>query len=200
MFRIVIVIITYYHHKPVDRIYKIRFSIDFGLRWCSESFVPLMFVGIQEVAGMVVLQWNCRTYGNAYLITFKVGPFHTHTHTHIRVRARTLSLSLSLSLSRSINPAIVGSTGGRLLLEFSGVRPSHSIWYPPWLRNVCRLKAHFQSHSGRYPVSTAVGWWQELLHNKRFVARCVIVMQKTLSLPAICRAASSAKLAYRNDQ
>jgi hypothetical protein len=32
---------------------------------------------------------------------------------------------------------------------------------------------------------------EELLHNKRCVARCVIVTQKPLSLPATCRAASS---------
>jgi hypothetical protein len=48
---------------------------------------------------------------------------------------------------------------------------------------------------------------EELLNNKRCVARCVIVMQKPLSLPATCRAASSdlhnatsSRLARRNDQ
>jgi hypothetical protein len=41
----------------------------------------------------------------------------------------------ALKCACSIDPAIVGSTGGRLLLESSGVRPSHSIWCPPWLRN-----------------------------------------------------------------
>jgi hypothetical protein len=30
---------------------------------------------------MVVLHCNGRTYGNAYLITFKVGPLSAHTHT-----------------------------------------------------------------------------------------------------------------------
>ena len=42
---------------------------------------------------------------------------HTHTHTC------------------STDPAIVGNTGERLLLESSGVPASHSIWCPPWLRN-----------------------------------------------------------------
>ena len=31
---------------------------------------------------MVVLHCNGRTYGNAYLITFKVGPLGTHTLAH----------------------------------------------------------------------------------------------------------------------
>jgi hypothetical protein len=65
-------------------------------------------MGGQKVPGMVVLHCNGRTYGNAYLITLKVGPLSTHT----------------LLLHRS---AIVGSTGGRLLLEYAGVQPSHSI-------------------------------------------------------------------------
>jgi hypothetical protein len=41
-------------------------------------------MGSQKVPGIVVL--HCRTNGDAYLITFKVGPLrtreHTHTHTH----------------------------------------------------------------------------------------------------------------------
>jgi hypothetical protein len=47
---------------------------------------------------------------------------------------------------------------------------------------------------------------EELLHNKRCVARCVIVMQKALSLPLVtplprnCIALTSAKLALRKDQ
>jgi hypothetical protein len=57
---------------------------------------------------------------------------HTHTHTHTHTQ------------TCFIYPAIVGSTGGRLLLEFSGVGPSHSIWYPHWLRNVS-LEVHIQS-------------------------------------------------------
>jgi hypothetical protein len=65
--------------------------------------------GSQEVPGTVVLHCNGRTYGSAYLITFKVGPLHTHTHTC------------------SFDPAIVGSTGRMLILESSGVWPSHSI-------------------------------------------------------------------------
>jgi hypothetical protein len=79
----------------------------------SEPFVS------QKVPRMVVLHCNGRTYGSIYLITFKVWTLRiVHTHTC------------------SIDPAIVGSTGGRLLMESSGVRPSHSIWCPPWLRNV----------------------------------------------------------------
>jgi hypothetical protein len=47
---------------------------------------------------MVVLHCNGRIYGNTYLIAL-----HARTH------------------ACSIDPAIVGSTSGRLLSEFSGV-------------------------------------------------------------------------------
>ena len=36
----------------------------------------------QKVPGMVVLHCNGRIYGNAYLITFKVGPLGIHTLAH----------------------------------------------------------------------------------------------------------------------
>jgi hypothetical protein len=36
-------------------------------------------IGSQKVPGMVVLQCNGRTYGNACLIAFKVRPLRTHT-------------------------------------------------------------------------------------------------------------------------
>jgi len=45
------------------------------------------------------------------------------------------SRTLAHTHTCSIDPAILGSNGGRLLLESSGVWPSHSIWCPPWLRN-----------------------------------------------------------------
>jgi hypothetical protein len=57
--------------------------------------------------------WYCTLMvgHTAYGITFKVGPSSARTHTK----------------TCSIDPAIAGSTDGRLLLESSGVRPSHSI-------------------------------------------------------------------------
>jgi hypothetical protein len=59
---------------------------------------------------------NGRTFSNAYLITYNVWSLHPHTC--------------------SIDYATAGSSGGRLLLEYFGVRPSHSIWCPLWLWNV----------------------------------------------------------------
>ena len=38
--------------------------------------------GTQKVPEMVVLHCNGRTYGNAYLITFKLRPLGTHTLAH----------------------------------------------------------------------------------------------------------------------
>ena len=49
------------------------------------------------------------TYDNTYLITFIIEPLRTHTHTC------------------STDRAIVGSTGGRLLLESHGFRSSRSV-------------------------------------------------------------------------
>jgi hypothetical protein len=53
---------------------------------------------------------------------------HLQSMTRARTHARTHTCS--------IDPAIVGSTCGRLLLESSRVQPSHSIWCPPWLQNM----------------------------------------------------------------
>jgi hypothetical protein len=38
--------------------------------------------GSQKVPGMVILNCNCRTYGNAYLIIFKAGLLRVHARTH----------------------------------------------------------------------------------------------------------------------
>jgi hypothetical protein len=81
----------------------------------SEHSVYTM--GGKNVSGTVVLHCNGRTYGNSQLITYRVGTLCTHTC--------------------SINPSIAGSTGGKLLMESSGVRSSYSISCPPWLRNMC---------------------------------------------------------------
>jgi hypothetical protein len=64
-------------------------------------------MGIHKVPGMVLLHCDVRKYDNDCLITFKVGPLRTQIHL--------------------LHPVIVGSTGGRLLLKSSGIRPSHSI-------------------------------------------------------------------------
>jgi hypothetical protein len=72
-------------------------------------------MGTQKVPGIVVLHCTGTTYGNAYLIALKVEPLcsrsHTHTHTHTH----------TLTHTHSLNPAIVGSTGGRHLSESSRV-------------------------------------------------------------------------------
>jgi hypothetical protein len=102
---------------------------------------------------------------------------HTHTHTHTHIC--------------SIDLAIGGSTDEKLLLESSGVRPSHSILCHPWLRNL-PLEVHFQSRE--QPKVRRVRWLgddrnvllgEELLHYKCCVARYVIVMQEPLSLPLV---------------
>jgi hypothetical protein len=152
------------------RIYKLEYSTGMA--------------GSKNVPGMMIWHCNARIYGNAYLITFKVWSLractHTHTYTH----------------TCSIDPATVGSTGGRLLLESSGVRTLHSFLCPSQLRNVSPWDPFLEqgtvkSHWERDPESMMVGWW----HNKGCVARCVIAMLKPLSLPAICRTAYAAKLA-----
>jgi hypothetical protein len=126
-------------------------------------------MGSQKVPRMAVLRCDGTTCGNAYLITFKVGPLCTYT--------------------RSIDPATVGSTGGRLLLESSRARPSHSIWCPPRIR-----KTHFQSRE--QPKVTRSKKWRvrwfgdernvclaaELL-NKLCVSRWVVMKRRPLSMP-----------------
>jgi hypothetical protein len=44
---------------------------------CTSKFIYRNMIGSQQVPGMVVL--HC---GNAYLITFKVGPLCARTHAH----------------------------------------------------------------------------------------------------------------------
>jgi hypothetical protein len=89
----------------------------------------------------VVYQCSGWTYDNAYLITFKIEPLHTRAHAHTRARTHTHTRAHAHTHTQthththahththtcSIDPAIVGSTGGRLLLESSAVRPSHSL-------------------------------------------------------------------------
>jgi hypothetical protein len=42
-------------------------------------FLWRITMGSQKVPGMLVLHCNGRTYGNSYLVAFKVGPFQVHT-------------------------------------------------------------------------------------------------------------------------
>jgi hypothetical protein len=102
-------------------------------------------MGSQKVLRLLVLHCTGRTYGNAYLITFKL-ELRTHTHTHLLLRLPLLEASVGV-----------------------------------FFQNLPK----FGRHSERDPESMVVGWWQELLHNKRCVARCVIVMQKAQSLPIV---------------
>jgi len=117
----------------------------------------------------------------------------------------------------SIYPAIVGSTGGRLLLESSGVRSSPSIWCPPWLRNgypwgLFSEYGTAKSHSERDPEITVVGWWQECFSRRGIDAQQAMWgsvpyrgAETTLCLPFVapfppkCIAQPLQKLAHRND-
>ena len=133
--------------------------------------------GSQKVPGMVVLHCNGRTYGNAYLITFKVGPLRTHT------------------LAPSILPLLEAPAEGFFwnLPEF-GRRIRFDVLHGC---ETCPLEAHFQSREQPKVTRSEirrVRWLgddrnvflgEELLHNKRCVARCVIVMQKPLSMPLV---------------
>jgi hypothetical protein len=136
-------------------------------------------MGGQKVPWMVVLHWNGRTYGNSCIITFKV-----HTQ------------------ACSIDSATVGSAGGRLLLESSHVRQSHSISCPALLQNLCPWGPFLESgtaksHSERDPDSTVIVWWQEcfsgpeITAQQAMVTRCVIVASHH---------AVSTQLAHRNDK
>jgi hypothetical protein len=81
-------------------------------------------MGSKKVPGMVVLHCDGRRYGNAYLIAVKLGPLGAHARTQTHTQAC------------SIDPANVVSTGGKFILESSGLLPSHLICCPPWLRNI----------------------------------------------------------------
>ena len=103
-------------------------------------------------------------------------------------------MTLAHTHTCSIDPAIVGSTGGRLLLESSGVRPSLDVLHGCETR---ALEAHFQSREQPKVTRSEilrVQWLgdnrnaflgEELLHIKRCVAWCIIMMQKPLSLPLV---------------
>ena len=54
----------------------------------------------------------------------------------------------------SFEPATVGSTDGSVLLESSGVRPSHSIWCPPWMWNASPRR---EKHSCHHPTTVLSG-------------------------------------------
>jgi hypothetical protein len=108
-------------------------------------------MGSQEGPRMVILHCNDRTYGNAYLITFKVGPLRTHMH------------------ATSILPPLEAPAEGLFfnLLEFS-----HHIrfdvlhgWETVPLRHIFRV-GNSQKSLGAKSGETVIGWWQVLLHNK----------------------------------
>jgi hypothetical protein len=144
-------------------------------------------MGSQKDPGMLILHSNGRTCGSAYTRALT----HTHTHSYI----------LAPSILSLLEPPAEGLFWN--LSQF-GCRFRLGVLHGC---ETCPLEAHFQSRQQLKVTRSEIrrvrwldGWWQELLHNKRCVARCIIVMQKPLSLPAICRVASSAKLARSNDQ
>jgi len=116
-----------------------------------------------------------------YLITFKVGPLRTHTHTH--------------TLAPSILPLLEAPVEGFVwnLLEF-GRRIRSDVLHGC---DTCPLEAHFKSRElTKVPRSEIrkVRWLgddrnaflsEKLPHNKRCVTRCLVVMQKPLSLPDV---------------
>ena len=123
--------------------------------------------------------WHCngRTYDNAYLITFKVGPLRAYT------------------LAPSILPLLEAPAEG-FFWNFPGF--SRRIRFD--ILHGCEtrpLEAHFQGREQTKVTRSEIRrerclgddrnvfLGEELLHNKRCVARCVIVMQKPLSLPLV---------------
>jgi len=125
------------------------------------------------------------TYDNAYLITFKVRPLRTHTHTHTHTH----------TLAPSILPLLEAAAEGFFWsIPEVGRRIRFDVFHGCETRP---LEAHFKSRE-QIKVTRSeirrVQWLgddrnaflgEELLHNKRCVAQCVIVMQKPLSLPLV---------------
>jgi hypothetical protein len=149
-----------------------NYPVTWPMQWVKNTWLA-----VKTFPEWWALHCKGRTYGKAYLNDLECRTF-MHTNTC------------------SIDSATVGSTDIRFLLESSRVRPTHLISCPPWLRNMSPWgpfseQGAAKGNSERDLECTVVGWWQELLHNKRSVVRCVIVMQKPLSLPATCHAASS---------
>jgi len=122
----------------------------------------LLTKGSQKVPGIIVLYCNGRTYDNAYLIAFKVGPLLTHTHTH--------------TLAPSILPLLEAPAEGffRNLLVF-GRRIRFDVLHGCETRP---LEAHLQSREEPKVTRSeirSVRWLgdernafvdEELLHNK----------------------------------
>jgi hypothetical protein len=133
--------------------------------------------GSQKVPRMVVLHCNDRTYGNVYLITFKVGPLCTYT------------------LAPLILPSLEAPMEGFFWkLPESSSRIRFDVLHGC---KACLHEARFQSRGQpKVTWSEIQGvWWlgddrnvflsKKLLHNKQCVAVCVIMMQKPLSLPLV---------------
>jgi hypothetical protein len=128
-------------------------------------------MGSDKVPGMVILRYNGRTYRNAYIITFKV-------------RAHTLAPTILPLLEAPAEdfhwklPELGGS------IRFDVVHG----------REMYPIEDHFQSREEskfirrenwrvrRLVDDRNILLGEELLHNKRCVARCAIGMQKILSL------------------
>jgi hypothetical protein len=134
----------------------------------------VIMMGSQKVPWMVVLHSNCRTYGNSYLITVIAGPLHTHTCTHICAPSilpllqAPVEASVGIFQSSSITFHLMSS----MVMKRVPLRP---------IFRVGNSRQFLGAKSGECD-----GW-----------VMCVLV-QKPLSLPATCHAASSAKLAQQH--
>jgi hypothetical protein len=115
-----------------------------------------------------------------------------------------------------IDLAIVESTRGGFLSEYSWVQPSHLIWCISMVAKHVPLKASFRvgnnkNHSERDPECTVFGRWQECLPRWGISAQVmcgpVRYRDAETTLPTTCRAtspkvhrATCSKFARRNDQ
>jgi hypothetical protein len=122
-------------------------------------------MGSQKVPGLMVMHWNVRIYGNAYLITFKVGSLHEHT------------------LAPSILPLLEGFFWN--LLEFD-----HHVWYDVLHdHEMSPLEAYFPSREQpkvtRSEIGDSGGW---VTTGVLFSARdCCITSDVWLSVLSWCR-------------
>jgi hypothetical protein len=86
------------------------------------------------------------------------------------------SRTLASANTCSIDTATAGSTGGRLPLEYCGVRPSHSIRWPPWLGNV--------SPSGRQQETARSGEYGDWVITQQAMCGSVRYRDAETTVPA----------------
>jgi hypothetical protein len=141
-------------------------------------------MGSQKVPGIVVLRSNGREYGKAYLTILIVDRCaRPRTHTHINTHTHAHVLHRSCHCWRHRRVASFGAfriSAVALNLIFPMVVKRDTV------RPIFRV-GNRQTSPGADPESTVVGSWE------KFAAQQVMCgsVQKPLSLPATCLAASS---------